>query len=433
MTKRSASDLSRRRVLKAGAALPAVGLASSALASTAIARSAHVGGTDEKLRIALVGCGGRGTGAAHQALSTKGPIEIVAVADAFSDRAETSLKSMRETFEGKVTVTEDTTFIGFDACDKVFAMDEVDVVLLATPPHFRPEHFEKAVAAGKHVFMEKPVAVDGFGIKRVLAAAAKAKAAGQAVVCGLQRHHENGYVELMKRVHNGDLGKIVAARAYWNMGSLWHKPREAAWSDMEWQLRNWLYFTWLSGDHIVEQHVHNLDVVNWAMQGHPVRCQGLGGRQVRTDGAFGNIFDHHAVEYEYPEGARLFSFCRQIPGCANAVSEHLIGTEGNADTNRGYAITGNKAWRFEGEKNNPYQSEHDFLFESIRNGEAPNEGTYVAESTLTAIMGRMATYTGGVVTWEDALASERLGPETYDWGDVDVEKIPMPGTPWPGK
>jgi predicted dehydrogenase len=302
-------------------------------------------------------------------------------------------------------------------------------VILATPPHFRPQHFKAAIAAGKHVFFEKPVAVDGAGVRTVLEVTEIARKQNLAVGCGLQRHHQFGYLDTLKRVHDGAIGEIVAARAYWNQGGLWMNARKAEWSDMEWQLRNWLYFAWLSGDHIVEQHVHNLDVVNWAKNAHPVRCFGSGGRQVRTSPEYGHIFDHHSVHYEYADGSWMFSECRQIEGCANQVSEHLIGTKGKADmdTNR-WTIAGDTKWKYEGDKNNPYQTEHDDLFASIRAGKPLNEGVLVAESTLTAIMGRMATYTGRVVTWEQALNSEAvLGPQKYDWGKLDVDPVPVPG------
>lgn len=388
---------------------------------------------DDTLKIGLVGCGGRGTGAAVQALSTQGSVKIIAMADAFADRLESSLQNIQKEFAGRperVDVKPEMKFVGFDACQKLLATD-VDVVLLATPPHFRPAHFEAAVNAGKHVFFEKPVAVDGTGVRKVLEVAERAKQKKLAVVCGLQRHHQQGYLETIERIHNGEVGDILACRAYWNMGSLWMKPRQPEWSDMEWQLRNWLYFTWLSGDHICEQHVHNLDVINWAKNDHPIRCFGMGGRQVRIDPAYGQIFDHHDVHYEYADGAWMFSQCRQMPGCLSDVSEHVIGTKGSADMgNNRYSIQirGGNKWSFKGEKEDPYQREHDDLFASIRNGTPLNEGKFVAESTLTAIMGRMATYSGKEVTWEQALNSTVvLGPEKYEWGPLAVDPVPVPG------
>ncbi len=392
----------------------------------------HIGGTDE-VKVGLIGCGGRGSGAANQAIHTKGPVRLVAMADAFQDRLQGSLAGLREATEGddatrgRVDVGGDQQFVGVDAWRKVLDSN-VDVVILATPPHFRPAMFEAAVQAGKHVFLEKPCAVDGPGVRQVLTAAQAAREKKLSVVSGLQRHHQQTYLAAMERIHGGALGRILFARCSWNMGGLWMNPRKPEWSDMEWQLRNWLYFTWLSGDHIVEQHVHNLDVINWALQAHPLRCRGMGGRQVRTDPAYGHIFDHHAVQYEYPGGVWLFSECRQIDGCANDVSEHLYGADGEAHLGGRPEITGRNAWKFEGQGNDPYQAEHDDLFASIRAGAAVNEGRMVAESTLTAIMGRMATYTGQTVTWEDALTSEeRLGPDSYEFGPLPVDPVPMPG------
>lgn len=385
-------------------------------------------GTDE-VRIGLVGCGGRGSGAISQALSTKGLTRLVAVADMFGDRLDGCLDSLgeNEAFKKKVEVPKEKRFVGPDAYLGVLA-SECDVVLIATPPHFRPAHFEAAVAAKKNVFFEKPVAVDAPGVRRVLAAAEAAQKLGLAVCSGLQRHHQNGYLETMQRIHGGDLGRLLFARCSWNQGGLWHAERQKEWSDMEWQLRNWLYFTWLSGDHIVEQHVHNLDVINWAMQAHPTRCRGMGGRQVRTDPKYGHIFDHHAVQYQYGNGAWCFSECRQIDGCANDVSEHVYGTLGEAHMGNDWRITGEKAWKFDGPKNDPYQTEHDDLFAAIRARQPFNEGRMVAESTLTAIMGRMASYSGQEISWEQALASdEKWGPDSYEFGPLPVDPVPMPG------
>ncbi|MBL9078507.1 MAG: Gfo/Idh/MocA family oxidoreductase [Planctomycetes bacterium] len=389
---------------------------------------ARIAGTDE-LKVGLIGCGGRGTGAVAQALRTDGPVRLVAMADAFADHLAGSLRDLRDdsAIASRIDVPEARCFVGFDAWQRLLASD-IDVVVLATPPHFRPAMFEAAVAAGKHVFLEKPVAVDAPGVRRVLAAAELAREKRLAVVSGLQRHHQRSYLEAMTRIHRGDLGRILFARCSWNMGGLWMHPRQPQWSDMEWQLRNWLYFTWLSGDHIVEQHVHNLDVVNWALRAHPIRARGMGGRQVRTELAYGHIYDHHAVQYEYGDGAWLFSECRQIDGCHGDVSEHLYGTDGEAHLGGRAQITGKQPWVFEGQDNDPYQAEHDDLFASIRSGAPLNEGQMVAESTLTAILGRMATYTGRVVTWDEALQSDqRLGPEGYAFGPLPVDPVPMPG------
>ncbi|MFO1030885.1 MAG: Gfo/Idh/MocA family oxidoreductase [Planctomycetota bacterium] len=394
-----------------------------------LGRFAGQGQDGDELRVGLIGCGGRGSGAIAQALSTKGPTRLWAIADMFADRLEGCLGNLAESNELKrrVDVPKERRFVGPDAYQGVLASG-CDVVVIATPPHFRPAHFEAAIAAKKHVFFEKPVAVDSPGVRRVLAAHELSQKLGLAVCSGLQRHHQVPYLEAMERIHRGDLGRILFARCSWNQGGLWHAERQAAWSDMEWQLRNWLYFTWLSGDHIVEQHVHNLDVVNWALQAHPTRCRGMGGRQVRTDPKYGHIFDHHAVQYQYAGGAFCFSECRQIDGCANDVSEHVYGSDGEAHLGSSFRITGKNAWTFGGGHNDPYQTEHDDLFAAIRAGKPFQEGRMVAESTLTAIMGRMATYSGGEVTWEQALADDRRwGPETYEFGPLPVDPVPMPG------
>ena len=422
-------SLSRRSFLGHGAAVAA---SAPLLAHLPAATGAWARGNDT-LRIGLIGCGGRGTGAAAQALRAKGDAKLWAMGDAFADRLQQSLGHLRDPENGvdaRLDVTPERCFTGFDAYRQVIDSG-VDVVLLATPPHFRPAHFAAAVAAGKHVFFEKPVAVDAPGVRTVLAASDAAQKQGLAVVCGLQRHHQLGYLDAVRRVQDGAIGDVIAARVYWNGGGLWMHRRRPSWSDMEWQMRNWLYFAWLSGDHIVEQHVHNLDVANWVKGMRPVRCFGMGGRQVRTDPAYGHIFDHHAVHYEYPDGTWLFSQCRQIDGCANEVAEHFHGSKGTCHTSSdGWSIerAGAQTWRYDGPRNDPYQTEHDDLFESIRAGKPLNEGRMVAESTRTAIMGRMATYGGKVVTWEQALASdERLGPDSYELASLPLPPVPMPG------
>ncbi|MBL8735054.1 MAG: Gfo/Idh/MocA family oxidoreductase [Planctomycetes bacterium] len=394
-----------------------------------LGRFAGQGQDGDELRVGLIGCGGRGSGAIAQALSTKGPTRLWAIADMFADRLEGCLQNLAESDELKrrTDVPKERRFVGPDAYQGVLGSG-CDVVVIATPPHFRPAHFEAAIAAKKHVFFEKPVAVDSPGVRRVLAAHELSQKLGLAVCSGLQRHHQVPYLEAMQRIHRGDLGRILFARCSWNQGGLWHAERQPEWSDMEWQLRNWLYFTWLSGDHIVEQHVHNLDVVNWALQDHPARCRGMGGRQVRTDPKYGHIFDHHAVQYQYKSGAYCFSECRQIDGCANDVSEHVYGSDGEAHLGNGFRITGENAWTFEGRHNDPYQTEHDDLFAAIRAGKPFQEGRMVAESTLTAIMGRMASYSGREITWEQALVDDRRwGPETYEFGPLPVDPVPMPG------
>lgn len=384
-----------------------------------------VAGSDA-IRIGLVGCGGRGTGAVEDALNSSQGVTLVAMGDLFADRLVSSRTRLAEKFAKAIDVPEDRSFTGFDAYQKVLASD-VNYIILATPPGFRPMHLAAAVEAGKNIFTEKPVAVDGPGIRSVLATYEKARAKGLGIAAGTQRRHQTGYVETMKRIHDGAIGNVLSARCYWNQGFLWKKDRQPDWSDAEWQIRNWLYFTWLSGDHIVEQHVHNIDVVNWAMKTHPIRANGMGGRQVRTSRDFGHIFDHFAVDYEYENGTTLMSMCRQIEGCDKSVSEALIGDKGTSQVDK-YTITGAKAWKFGGEDNRPYVQEHTDFIASIRAGKPYNELKTVAESTLTAIMGRMSTYSGKVVTWDQALNSkEELMPANLTLGPLPTPPVPMPG------
>lgn len=411
------SELTRRRFLKTTST--AVG--GAVIASLTAEKAAHAAG-DDKLKVALIGCGGRGSGAANQALSTNFNLKLVAMADAFRDRMDSSLDNLKAQHKDKVDVSEDHKFIGLDAYKQAIAT--ADVVILATPPGFRPIHFEEAVKQGKHVFMEKPVAVDGPGVRRVLAAAEEAKKKNLKVGVGLQRHHQPGYLETIKRLHDGAIGDIVAMRCYWNDGGVWVKPRQPGQTEMEYQMRNWYYFTWLSGDHICEQHIHNLDVINWVKNGYPVKCHGMGGRQVRTGKEYGEIYDHHAVEFEYADGSRLASQCRHIRGCYNSVSEAVVGTKGTCDVS-GHNIKGANAWRFKKEgPHDPYQQEHDDLFAAIKNNTPYNEAVNGAMSSLTSIMGRMATYSGQVIEAEKALNSEIvLAPDKFTW-DAKPKSLP---------
>jgi predicted dehydrogenase len=384
-------------------------------------------GSDE-IRIGVIGCGGRGTGAVDDALSSSQGVKLVAMGDMFQDRLTASRTRLTEKFGAKIDVG-DRAFTGLDAYQQVIASD-ANYIILATPPGFRPLHLTEAINAGKNIFTEKPVAVDGPGIRAVLAAYETAKAKGIAIGAGTQRRHQTGYLEAMKRIHDGAIGKIVSARCYWNQGGLWKRDRQPDWTDAEWQIRNWLYFTWLSGDHIVEQHVHNIDVVNWAMNAHPVSANGMGGRQVRTSPEYGHIFDHFAIDYEYAGGTPLASQCRQIQGCANNVTESLVGERGIArlDNSGKYAITGAKAWTFGDKDNRPYVQEHADFIAAIRAGKPYNELKNVAESTLTAIMGRMSAYTGKVVTWEQALNSkEELMPPHLTLGPLPTPPVAVPG------
>jgi predicted dehydrogenase len=320
-------------------------------------------------------------------------------------------------------------FVGVEAYKQLLAIDEINYVILATPPHFRPVQLKAAVEAGKHVFFEKPAAVDPPGARMVMEAGQIAKQKGLGIAAGTQRRHMKSYQETIRRIQEGAIGEIVYARCYWNGGEIWVIDREPGWSDLEWQLRNWNYFTWLSGDHIVEQHVHNLDIMNWVLGAHPVRVvSGLGGRQVRTEPRHGHIFDHFAVEFEYPGGVRMFSQCRQINGCDNLVEETVVGTRGESNCKDHIQPKAGDAWRFREREPSPYRQEHEDLIASIRAGNPINEAQAIAESTLTGIIGREAVYSGKAITWDDAMKSEkRLGPASYEFGACPTPDVAMPG------
>ena len=402
---------SRRDFLKTSS-LAAAG--AGLIGGLSVARSAHAAG-DDTIKIGLVGCGGRGTGAASQALHVKSNVKLVAMGDAFDNRLNQSLGDLKkdEGIAERIDVPKERQFVGFDAYKQVLAAG-IDLIILATPPGFRPIHFAAAVDAGKHVFMEKPVAVDAPGVRAVLASAEAAKQKNLAVGVGLQRHHQKNYLETIKRLQDGAIGDIVCTRVYWNGGGVWVHPREEGWTDMEYQMRNWYYFNWLCGDHIVEQHIHNLDVGNWLKNAHPVKAEGMGGRQVRIEDKYGEIYDHHAVEFEYADGSRMFSYCRHIPGCWDSVSEHAHGTKGVADISGARIDSAGDKWRYRGENPNPYQVEHDDLIESIRSGNPLNEAENGAFSTMTAILGRMCTYSGKMISWDEAINSQKsLAPEHY--------------------
>lgn len=374
--------------------------------------------SDDTIKIGLIGCGGRGTGAAVQACSTQGSVKLVAMGDAFSWQLEDSAKKIKAALAEKpdrFAVTDERKFVGLDAYQKVINAG-VDLVVLATPPGFRPVHFEAAVNAGKHVFMEKPVAVDSPGVRQVLAAAKEAKKKNLGVGVGLQRHHEAKYIETIKRLKDGAIGEIQTARAYWNGGGVWTRDRKPGMSEMEYQVWNWYYFNWLSGDHICEQHIHNLDVINWVKDAYPVKAQGQGGRQVRVGKQWGEIFDHHFVEFEYADGTRMFSQCRHIEGCWSSVSEHVQGTKGFADISGGHIKSTGEDWRFKGRSGDPYQVEHDDLQASIRAGKPINEAEFGALSSMTSILGRMCTYSGQMIDWNTALNSNvNLQPKEYNF------------------
>lgn len=378
------------------------------------------GPTANTLKVGLIGCGGRGTGAAAQALNADPDVVLTAMGDVFPDRLEASYKAIMEEQPQKVKVDKAHKFIGFDAYQKVLNSG-VDVVILTTPPAFRPEHLTAAINAGKHVFCEKPVAVDAAGVRKVLEAAKKAKAKNLSLVSGFTFRYDMPKRALFQKVLSGAIGDVRSVSSTRNGGDLWYKPRQADWTDMEYQLRNWYYQNWLSGDYLVEMIVHSLDMMTWALGDRtPLRATGTGGRQVRVDPKFGNIYDHFAIEYEYENDIRGFSFSRQQPGCSNRNTVEIVGTEGNAFVNAGGGvhITGKEKWEYTGEKNNPYQTQHDELFTAIRKNKPLNDGQMMANSTMVAILGRMVAYSGQTISWEDAINSNQtIGPnhDQYAW------------------
>lgn len=423
---RKSTDIDRRDFVKTSAV--ALGVTAAGIRPVRHPLSTQ----DETIRVGLIGCGGRGTGAAVQALNARASVRLVAMADAFEDRLTDSFETIangeredRRDLTPQIDVPPERRFVGFDAYRQVIPL--VDVVILTTPPGFRPIQFEAAVAAGKQVFMEKPVATDALGIRSVLRTAEEAKRQRLNVVVGLQRHYQTVYREWVDRLHAGMIGDITLGRVYWNSAGVWVRKREPGQTEMEYQMRNWYYFNWLCGDHIVEQHIHNIDVANWVKQGTPIRAQGQGGRLVRNGRDHGEIFDHHFVEFEYGDGSRVLSQCRHMPDCWNSVTEAFHGTNGTAPR-PGVILSrsGNTLFEHDDEMDaNPYQVEHDELFEAIARGEYRYADAEMgAQATMTAIMGRMATYSGQVVTWEDALNSDlSLMPARYAW---DAEPPVMP-------
>jgi predicted dehydrogenase len=401
-------------------------LIASSLAALPFLTNAHHVNTsvDDSIKIALIGCGGRGTGAAMQALLTKQNVKLVAMADAFRDRLDGCFKVLSDpnnedgNVSDRVAVPEENKFVGFDGYKKAMAL--ADVVILTTPPGFRPIHFEEAVNQGKQIFMEKPVATDPAGIKRVLDAAVIARQKKLNVVVGLQRHYQNSYKELYKKYKEGMIGDIVSAQAWWNNEGVWMNPRKYNQTEMEYQMRNWYYFNWLCGDHIVEQHIHNIDVINWFKGGYPVKAQGMGGREVRKGKDYGEIFDHHYVEFQYADGSILNSQCRHIKGTMSKVDELIVGTKGSIFCGAAN-ITDRKGkvlYQYDRTKeNNPYQTEHDELFAAIAKKEYRYDDTENgAKSTMTAILGRLATYTGQVVEFDKALNSGMtIMPTKFDF------------------
>jgi len=433
-------QLNRRGFIEQSAKISAAGL----LLSRLPANSKRLVSVEGEVKVALVGCGGRGTGAVAQALNADPDVRLVAMADAFMDRAEECLNNLMQKFEGsedRLNINRDTIFIGFDSYKE--AIDMADVVILTTPPAFRPLHFEYAIRKNKHVFMEKPVATDVAGIHSVIKSGKRAEQKKLNVVVGLQRHYQRSYQSVKNKIDRGKIGDIVSGQVYWNSGGVWLKERQPEQTELEYQMRNWYYFNWLCGDHIVEQHIHNIDVANWFIGSVPVSAQGMGGREVRAGNEYGQIYDHHFVEFTYPDGQVIASQCRHQPGCMNRVEEVFQGTRGSITTNSAnYGLIKNKrgktVYEHDGEDDiNPYQQEHNELFAAIKTGEHKlNDTNQGAEATMTAIMGRMATYSGQVITWDAAMAIDHsLVPELHSFTDtapVLPDKngnypIPIPG------
>ena len=420
----------RREFLKTGA------VAAGALALSA---NVHAAGSD-MIKVGLIGCGGRGTGAAHNVMNSAKGVSIVALGDVFKDQLSNCRGSLNDLAKDKkikelgntVDLPEDRCFVGLDAFDKVINSQAVNYVILATPPGFRPIHIQAAVAAGKNLFSEKPVGVDGTGIRKVLQAYEDAQKKGLKVVAGTQRRHQAPYIETIKRLQGGAVGDILTGRCHWNQGNIWFRPRKQGMSDVEYQIHNWYHFLWTCGDHITEQHVHNLDVINWVLGSHPVKCSGFGGRfrEYKDPNIDGNIYNFFAVDYEYPNGVHIQSTCRQIQGADGGldggVSEVVVGTKGTCQVNS-YSINGQRVAGGNGV--DPYVQEHSDLIAHIRDDKPINELKNVAESTLTAIMGRNSAYTGKNVSWDQALHSKQdTMPAKLTWDmSLPAEPLPVPG------
>ena len=433
------SVTARRDFLKTGGAvIAATGITTPGLS---VASSAHAAGSDS-VKVGLIGCGGRGKGAAIQAMNTQsGSVNLTAIGDVFEHRLDEAVEQISAQHGERVQVGENR-FLGFDAYEGVLA-SEVDLVILATPPGFRPLHFEKAVEAGKHVFTEKPVAVDAPGVRRVLEANKMAREKDLLVQVGLQRRHERAYQATIAKLKEGAIGDINLLRCYWNSSGVWDRPRQEGDTELKYQMRNWYYFNWLCGDHINEQHIHNIDVCNWVKNAYPVSAQGCGGREVRNGENFGQIYDHHFVEFTYADGTKMFSQCRHQPDCWSSVSEHAHGSEGTCTIGAGRIRNTDDevVWEFGKGGRGGHQQEHHDLFKDLADGRIPNEGDYGALSTMTAILGRMATYTGKMVTWDQAFNSDLKLADVDSLMSFDslppVEPdahgnypIPVPGRSW---
>jgi len=384
--------------------------------ATAVPRAVRGAAAERPLKVGVVGCGGRGTGAAKDAIKAAPGISITALADVFPDR----LEQCRQELKDLAVVEDKYCFTGLDGYKKLLETD-VDYVILATPPYFRPEHLAACIEAGKHVFAEKPVGVDPVGVRKIMETGRLAEKKNLSIVAGTQRRHHRGYIETIRKLHDGAIGKIVAGQIYWNGGQAWFKRRQAGWSDQDWLLRDWNNWTFLSGDHIVEQHVHNIDVACWVLGSHPIKAMSMGARLRRVTG---NQYDFFCTDFTFPDDVHILSQCRQISGTAKEVSEHMRGERGRSNCN-GW-IAGQPLLKFDV---NPYVQEHTDLIAAIRKGEPINEAQAVAESTMAAVMARTSAYTGKVVTWEEMMTSDMvLGPPEYELTRENIlAHIPMPG------
>lgn len=432
MNRNPVSETADRRTFLTTAAAASAGLAAAgavARPAAAVDSKAVHSGSGSVIRVGLVGCGGRGSGAAINAMNAGKDVHITAIGDLFQDPIDICRKGLLKQRPEQFQVDDEHVFVGFDAYKKVINSD-VDVVLLASPPHYRPAQMEEAVAAGKHIFAEKPIATDPAGVRRVLAACEEADRKGLNVVSGLCWRYDQAVREGIAKIHDGAIGDIVSTQANYLASPVWIRPRKEGESDMHYQCRNWYYFTWLSGDHYVEQFIHSLDKALWLHHDEPpVKAHGMGGRQLRSDVTQGNIYDHFAVVYEWADGTRTHAYTRQMAGCFNQTEDFIYGTKGTAKL-LAHEIEGEgERWKFTGKKANMYDVEHDELFQAIR-GERPriNNGSYMCRSTMMAILGREVCYSGKELTY-DAVASspQCLDPEKYDWDQVIAADVPLPG------
>ncbi len=416
----------RQAIANTFATTASLGLVSQSFLS----RTAHAAGSDV-IKVGLVGCGGRGNGAAKNAMNADPGCQLTAIGDIFESRLQVGKDLLQRGLKDQFAVTDDHCFSGWDSFDKVLNSG-IDVILLCTPPHFRPAQMAASVQAGKHIFCEKPVAVDATGVRSVMESSKLAASKGLSLVSGLCWRYDSGVLATMQRILDGAIGRVLVSQANYLASTLWFRNREPDWTPMHEQIQNWMYYRWLSGDHIVEQFIHSLDKALWLRHDEPpVSCYGQGGRQVRTSSDYGDVYDHFSVVYEWADGSKTFAATRQMEKCYNETQDYVIGTDGSARILKN-EITSEKSWKFEpedGKKESMYDLEHVALFKSIREGKPINNGDYMCKSTLMAIMGREACYTGKVIKWDQAMKSKQvLGPGEYSWGPAPEVKVNNPGS-----